>query len=194
MKTIRLSIEEKYTDGRKNDYFYDEGPLNVEHNSFATDELTSYRGYKHIDFKNGDIETQEGDIVHSGVPFKIEQSFIVTTICYKMEDDGVSCNEDTLYIHLECFNSKNGKKQEVDLPYRKGASVVLNPHPYQVTVLDLNNEEVILELKNGDKVTNYLVQLYNFASQNDEEYYATGNPNDPVDTAGPYIYMSLLRR
>ena len=24
--------------------------------------------------------------------------------------------------------------------------------------------------------------------------YAAGNPNDPVDTAGPYIYISLLRK
>ena len=194
MKTITVTIDVNYTDGRKDGQYSETGPLSSEGNFFSTKHLSSYIGYKHIDFQTGDILI-DGDVtLHSGVPHVVDEGFVIHTITYVMEDDGVPCNENTLDIYLECNNSENGERQSIYIPYQQGIVVQLTPHPYTITVLELNNEEVTLEVKDDEKTTKHLVQLYNFASRNDEHYYATGNPNDPVDTIGPILYMHLLRK
>lgn len=103
-------------------------------------------------------------------------------------------NEETLIIHLRCYNSANREEQEINLPYRFGAEVKLTPHPYLIKVIRLDDEEVELEVDDGKKITKHIVQLNNRAERNDEWPYATGNPNDPVDTKGPILYMSLVRK
>ncbi len=194
MKTITLSIEKQYTDNRINNHFYDEGPLAIGHNALETEEMTSYIGYKHIDFKTGDIETKFDGVLHSGVPFVKKDSLIILTVTYKMEDDGVPCNEDTLYLHIEFWNSDNHTNQIADLPYKEGAKMLMEPHPYEVSILKLNGEEIEVEVKDEEKTTKHLVQLYLYAERDDQHSYATGNPNDPVDTAGPKIYLYLMRK
>ena len=194
MKRIKLSINKQYTDGRKYDHFFDEGYLEPDCNSLATKDLTSYLLIKHINFQNGEIEINNGGVIQSGVPYEIKESFMVTTICCDMEDDDVPCNEDTLYLNVKCTNSVNQKKQTISLPYNKGAYVKMEPHPYEVTILDTNNEEVTVEIKDDKKTTTHLVQLYNGVSRSDEFWYATGNPNDPADQAGPVIYLTLMRK
>ena len=197
MKTIHLSIERQYTDGRKYDHFFAEGPLEGDHNCFETKGLSAFP-YTSIDFKTGDIETKEHGIMHSGVPFTEEKSFMWTKVYYKMEDDGVPCNEDTLVLHLECVNFPGGSKpvarEHVDLPYRKGASITLTAYPYQATILELNDEEVTVEVKNGDKTATHVASLYRYVEQKDESYYATGNPNDPYDSAGSSLTLYLRRK
>ena len=187
MKTIRYEIETNYTDGRKDAQFHESEPLPFDRHSIG------YLGYRRIDFKNGAIELNDGKIVRSGEKFEEKKSFVVETYCFYMEEDGVPCNEETLYVLLECRNSEKGTRQDVRLPYRKGASAKLTPHPYVVTVLEVADEEVTLEVKDDDKTSTHLVQLYNHASRSDEHWFATGNPNDPADKAGPYIYMTLMR-
>ena len=194
MKHISLSIVKKYTDGRKYDKFFDEGPLHADGNYFATEKLSAYIGFKHIDFQTGDIEIETGEILHSGMPYIVDEGFLITTLTYFMEDDGVPCNEDTLYVSIECFNSETDKKEIEELLYRKGETITMKPHPYQVTILDTNKEEATIEIKDKDKTTTHLVQLYNPVCRNDEHCYATGNPNDPVDTCGASIYVRLLRK
>ena len=194
MKNIRLIIDKKYTDGRKYDKFFDEGPLDAHGSYFATKELSVGLGFKHIDFQTGDIEIETGEILHSGEPYIEDKGFLVTTLTYFVEDDGVPCNEDTLYVLIECSNSETNKKDKEELLYRKGETITMASHPYQVTILDTNNEEITVEIKDKDKTTTHLVQLYNPIERNDEHYYATGNPNDPVDTCGPLIYVRLLRK
>ena len=193
MKTITLHIVKDYLDDRKDRHFEDRGPLDDDKYVLSTANMTSYLGIKKIDFEQGTIETGEG-ILRSGVPFEKEESILKTVVTFVMEDDGVPCNENTLFIHLNCRNSANGERQEVDLPYREGASVTLSPHPYRVSVLRLNNEESELEVDDGKKATKHLVQLYCPKERDDEWSYATGNPNDPVDTTGPKLYMSLKRK
>ncbi|MCR5348923.1 MAG: hypothetical protein K6E59_04870 [Bacilli bacterium] len=193
-KRIKLSIEKQYTDGRKYDHFFDEGYLEPDCSGLQTPELSSFLGIEYIDFKTGEIKNDKQEIMKPGVPYVMENSFMVTTVCHRMEDDGAPCNEDTLYLFVECFNSKNNQRQNVDLPYRKGASVLLTPHPYQVTVLEVDEENVTVEIKDDESTTTHFVQLYHRTSRNDEEWYATGNPNDPADTIGPIIYVTLMRK
>ena len=195
MKTINISIDFKYIDGRKNDHSFDEGPLEVPDRSvLATEHLSTGVRIKHIDFQTGDIETKYKGTIHSGVEVVEQTSYVITRYRYVMSDDGVPCNEDTLFIRLECWETAKRLKQIMDLPYRESASVKMEPHPYVVTVLRLNNEEVELEVKDDCETTKHLVQLYNHTRRDDEYPYATGAPNDPVDTHGPSIYMYLLRK
>ena len=194
MKTIRLTVTEDYLDNRKNNHFEGSGPLLEEHNVLEVEELSSNIVFGYIDFKNETIHTREG-VFQSGVPFKVNHySFIEINGTFIMEDDGVPCNENTLFIHLHCLNSANHEKQEVDMPYKLGASVTLKAHPYCVTVIRLDDEEVELEVNDGKETTKHVVQLYNHSYRDDKWSYATGNPNDPVDTTGPELYMYLKRK
>lgn len=194
MKNIRLTITEDYLDNRKNNHFEGSGPLLEEQNVLEVEELSSDIGFDYIDFKNGTIHTKEG-VFQSGVPFKVNHySVIEINGTLVMEDDGVPCNENTLFIHLRCHNSANHEDQEVDMPYKLGATITLKAHPYCVTVIRLDNEEVELEVNDGKKTTKHVVQLYNHAYRDDQWSYATGIPNDPVDTMGPELYMYLKRK
>lgn len=194
MKRIYLTVEFKYKDGRKDDYFFDRGELDPFINCLMTDKLSSYIKFEHIDFVSGDIEIEGGEIIHSGTPYIKEESFCTVTVCHTMKDDEVPCNEDTLFLQVECSNSYNHKRQTIDLPYREGESVVMDPYPYQIKILKTNGEEVEVEVTKDDSVFNYCIQLYNHISRNDKWSYATGNPNDPVDTTGPSLYIYLLRK
>ena len=194
MKTIKVKIEDKYTDGRKNDYFFSEGPLKDGTNSLSTEEMTSYLRYKYIDFKKGEIVLVDGQVLNMGVPFIKETSYLRTSVTFYMEDDGVKCSKETLQIKLYCRNSSNNQKETIYLPYEVGAQIKTGPYPYIITVLETDEETVKLKVEADSKSSEHIVQLYLYAERNDEHYYATGNPNDPVDTIGPLLSMELVRK
>lgn len=107
-------------------------------------------------------------------------------IDYEMIDDGIKCNKESLYIELKPF----GTNEDIYiLPYELGAKTPEN-YFYQVEVVALNNEEVILKVRGLE----YVVKLHKYAMHKDLEYFTTGNPNDPVDTKGTEIMMTLRRK
>lgn len=194
MKIFDLSIEYNYTDGRKDPYSFSQGPLVLDRRLLANESMSVPIWIKHINFENGDIELENGQILHSGVPAVIEKSYLTINYCCVMKDDGVICNEDTLYLEVYCRDSEKGTREKINLPYRKGIEVTMNAYPYQVKILNIHNEDVEVEIKDDRYTSQHLVQLYNYAERNDEHPYATGAPNDPVDYHGPRITITLLRK
>ena len=45
-------------------------------------------------------------------------------------------------------------EQETTIPYHVGSSIILTPHPYQITVLETNDAEVLIEIKDKEKQLN----------------------------------------
>ena len=142
-----------------------------------------------IDYNTGVLKLNWPKItLKSGVPAHVSKHnyHLDIDIDYKMVDDGVPCNSDTLYIELKPFGTG---EDDYILPYRLGAKTP-SDYFYQVEIVSLNGEEVTLRVKEID----YCVKLHKYAIHKDLEYFTTGNPNDPVDTKGTEIMMTLKRK
>lgn len=162
--------------------------------TFWFDRSHEYFTIRSIDYDTGDLELEYPRItLKSGqsVHFEHYNYHLDVTIDYRMEDDGVPCNEDTLQIKLEYLNYEpnNSSSSEYILPYRLGAETPEN-FPYKAVISELKNEEVVLSVK--DKL--YTVQLHKGNCRNDQYGVATGVPNDPVDYIGPRLFMTLERK
>lgn len=192
MKTITLKIEEEYLRTGSKDS--DCGLLDSERNLLETSKLGTGFRIKSINYITKEITEEEGQVFCSGQTYDISDDYCNKSFSFLMEDDGVSCCDETLYLFIECYETALNRKQTVKLPYRVGATLITEPHPYQVSILETNNEEVLIEIKDEAKTTTHLVQLHRKIERNDEYGYATGAPNDPWDTHGPKIYVSLRRK
>ena len=192
MKTITLKIEKEYLRTGSKDSDYD--LLDSERNLLETSKLGTGFRIKSINYDTKEITEEKGRVFSSGQTYDISDDYYNNSFSFLMEDDGVICCEETLYLLIECFETALNQEQTVELPYRVGATLITKPHPYQVTVLETNNEEVLIEIKDETKTTTHLVQLHRGIERNDEYGYATGAPNDPWDTHGPKIYVSLMRK
>lgn len=145
-----------------------------------------------VDYTSGDVVLYYPRVtIHSGEHAHIERfrTHLTVDIDYRMVDDGVPCNEQTLAIELHCIDTGRGNAK-VYLPYRLQAETVTKPHPYKIAVKALKGEEVLLTV-DGDK--EYTVKLCLYAKHSDMYPYATGAPNDPVDYAGSEVFMTLVR-
>lgn len=192
MKTITLKIEKEYLRTGSKDS--DCGLLDSERNLLETSKLGTGFRIKSINYITKEITEEKGQVFCSGQTYDISDDYYNKLFSFLMEDDGVSCCDETLYLFIECYETALNRKQTVKLPYRVGATLITEPHPYQVTILETNNEEVLIEIKDEAKTTTHLVQLHRKIERNDEYGYATGAPNDPWDTHGPKIYVSLRRK
>ena len=192
MKTITLKIEKEYLRTGSKDS--DCGLLDSERNLLETSKLGTGFRIKSINYITKEITEEKGQVFCSGQTYDISDDYYNKLFSFLMEDDGVSCCDETLYLFIECYETALNRKQTVKLPYRVGATLITEPHPYQVTILETNNEEVLIEIKDEAKKTTHLVQLHRKIERNDEYGYATGAPNDPWDTHGPKIYVSLRRK
>ena len=161
--------------------------------TFWFDRSHEYFTIRSINYDTGDIELEYPRVtLKSGqsVHFEHYNYHLDVTIDYRMEDDGVPCNEDTLFIKLKYFNygPNTSESAEYILPYRLGACTP-DDFPYKVVVVELKNEEVVLDV-NGNLFT---VQMHKESCRNDQHGFATGVPNDPVDYIGPKLFMTLER-
>ena len=191
MKKMRVIIDIKYNDGRRDDHFHAEGIQTEDFASFCTEKLSSYIRYKHINFETGDVQLANGEVMQPGIPYIDDKSFCVITVTFFMEDDGNPCDKNHLYINAKCVNSETGNKETKMLDYVEGLTTTFKAYPYVVTIKEIHGEEAVVDIDDGKKKTTHLVQLYNPADRNDEYSYATGNPNDPVDSAGPSLYLKI---
>lgn len=192
MKTIILKIEEEYLRTGSKDS--DCGLLDSERNLLETSKLGTGFRIKSINYITKEITEEEGQVFCSGQTYDISDDYYNKSFSFLMEDDGVPCCDETLYLFIDCWETALNLRQEVELDYRVGATLTTTPHPYQVTVLETRGEEVLIEIKDEEKTTTHLVQLHRRIERNDEYGYATGAPNDPWDTHGPRIFVSLKRK
>ena len=127
-------------------------------------------GYFSFWFEYNDINYETGDITLSGVKDRTLQSgvrYILENyhyrydgyIDYEMYDDGIPCNEQTLYLLIEEHDydyrpqSTGGKgKQKHIVPYKVGAELKAELEDYNLKILRLRNERVDV-LVNGKEHT-----------------------------------------
>ena len=157
------------------------------------------RSYESFSIESIDYDKEEVKLTYPKVTLKSGQQahfehynyHLDVTIDFRMEDDGVPCNEDTLYIHLLYLNygPDTSESATYDLPYRVGAKTPDDSY-YKVEVKELNKEEVVLSANGHD----FKVQLHKSALRNDKYGIPTGAPNDPVDYVGPSLTMELKRK